>query len=70
MTDLGTVDVEMINLKRRLAVGSIGYGTIESFLDDNFEEIEGAETATYATIEWFAGGWSTVKISDYNADVS
>ncbi len=68
MTALPNITVETINLKRRLARSTIGYGAIECFLDADGDETQDASIATIAVIEWFAGGWSTVELADYPDD--
>lgn len=70
MSELPKIEVEMINLKRRLAVSNMGYGTIESFYDANGDETHDASIAVTAVIGWFVGGWSAVVLADFSESVS
>ena len=70
MSDLSSVKIEMINLKRRIAVSDIGLGKIESFLDANGDETQDASIAAIAIIEWFVGGWSQATIAEFDGELS
>ncbi len=67
MTDLPTETcVEMVNLKRKLAISNIGYGSITNMFDSDGEDTEDASTAVTAVIEWFIGGYTVIILADYD----
>lgn len=71
MTDLPPeVVVDIINLKRKLAISNIGYGTITNFFDSNGDDTEDAGIAVTAVIEWFVGGYSAIILADFDGDLS
>lgn len=71
MTDLPPeVVVDIINLKRKLAISNIGYGTITNFFDSNGDDTEDAGIAVTAVIEWFVGGYTAIVLADFDGSLT
>jgi hypothetical protein len=66
MSDLpNEVVVDMVNLKRKLAISNIGYGSITNMFDSNGDDTEDAGVAVTAVVEWFVGGYSAITLADF-----
>lgn len=64
------VVVDLVNIKRKLAISNIGYGSITNFYDADGNDTEDAGIAVTAVVEWFVGGYSAIVLADFDGDMS